>query len=167
MKKVFLVLVLLPAFSFADNVSFVGADYYRVSGFGLSADGYQIGIMSVFNGKTSVGLAQTEISEYGIDISLTTLSVDYAFGSFDDGSFYAGIGGVDGEGDSEAVFSLGYAKINGQGLDYDISLSTVDGETAIGASLRGEIGESGLGWKIGAASDGDISSQTVGINFKF
>jgi hypothetical protein len=167
MKKVFLILTLLPAFSFADNVSFVGADYFRISGYGESADGYQIGIMSVFNGKTSVGLAQIEVSEDGIDVGVTTLSVDYAFGSFDDGSFYAGIGGVDGEGDSEAAFSLGYSKRSGQGLDYDIGLSTVDGETAFGATLRGEIGENGLGWQIGAASDGDVSSQTVGLNFKF
>tara|TARA_B110000967_G_C18668473_1_gene451805 strand:- start:118 stop:621 length:504 start_codon:yes stop_codon:yes gene_type:complete len=167
MKKVFLILTLLPAFSFADNVSFVGADYFRVSGYGESGDGYQISVMSVFNAKTSVNLSHAEISEYGIDISMTTLNVEYAFGSFDDGSFYAGIGGVDGEGISEPAFTLGYSKRSGQGLDYDIGLSTVDGETAFGATLRGEIGGNGLGWHLGAASDGDVSTQTVGLNFKF
>jgi hypothetical protein len=42
MKKFFLIFTLLPAFSFADSVSFVGADYFRVSGYGESADGHQI-----------------------------------------------------------------------------------------------------------------------------
>lgn len=167
MKKFLLVFTLLPTFSFADNVSFIGANYIRMSGYGDSFSGYHVSGMTVINAKTSVELSHIRVSEGGSDASATGLEVDYAFGSFDNGSFYAGIGGASGEGSSEAFFSLGYANRSGQGLDYDVGLSHSDGATAIGAALRGEIGSSGLGWHIGAASDGEISSQTAGLNFKF
>jgi hypothetical protein len=166
MKKFFLIFTLLPAFSFADSVSFVGADYFRVSGYGESADGHQISVMSVFNAQTSVALSRVEVSKNGIDISVTNLAVEHAFGSFNDGSFYVGMGIVDGEA-FEPGFTLGFSKRSGQGLDYDIGLSTVDGETSFGATLRGEIGGNGLGWRVGTSSDGDIELHTVGLNFKF
>ncbi|MDC1210894.1 hypothetical protein N8087_03085 [Porticoccaceae bacterium] len=167
MKKSILGLMLLSSVSFADNVSFVGADYAHVSGFGDSIDGYQLSARSVFNGKVSVGLSYIELSAYGFTTDAATLTIDYAFGSFNDGSFYGGVGIVDGEGGADTGVTLGYSKISGEGLDFDVSVAHVDGESALGVALRGPIGDSGLGWNIGATTDGDLSSQSVGINFKF
>jgi len=63
---------------------------------------------------------------------------------------------------------LGYSKRSGQGLDYDLGLVYMDGETAVGLSLRGDIGDAGgLGWFLGASTDGDLHTQSVGLGYKF
>jgi hypothetical protein len=166
MKKLLLALILLPASSFAENVTFAGTQYYRLSGFGDSLDGYAFGLMTAGE-KASFSLTHVRLSEGGLDADITSVDAEYAFGSWRDGSWYAGIGFTDGEGSSEGSLSLGYGKRSGEGLDYDIGLVYMDGETAFGGSLRGEIGDSGWGWQVGAASDGDINSQSAGINYKF
>lgn len=167
MKKSILGLMLLSSVSFADNVSFFGAEYIHVSGFGDSIDGYQLSARSVINGKASVGLSYIELSAYGVTSDAVTLMIDYAFGSFDDGSFYGGVGAVDGEGGADTGVTLGYSKRSGEGLDFDVSVAHIDGESALDVTLRGPIGDSGLGWNIGVSTDGDLSSQSAGINFKF
>ncbi|MDG1495491.1 MAG: hypothetical protein P8Q91_06445 [Porticoccaceae bacterium] len=167
MKKIVLGLMLLSPVSFADNLSFVGADYFRISGFGESVDGYRLSAMNVFSGKTAVGLSYIRVSENGVSADVTALNADYAFGSFNDGSFYIGGSVQDSDAGSDAGVAIGYAKISGEGLDFNVSVAHVDGESALGVVLRGPLGDSGLGWNLGASTDGDLSSQSAGINFKF
>jgi hypothetical protein len=167
MKKLVLALSLLPVLAIADNVTFIGADYARASGFGESVDGYQIGVKSVFDGKVDATLSYTKLSEGGASADATGLTVNYGFGNFSEGSFYAGAGYVDGSGSGEGSLQLGYAKTSGGGFDYDVGIFNVDGETSAQAKVRGQIGDGGLGWSVGLSHDGDISAQTAGINYRF
>ena len=56
MKKIVLGLMLLSPVSFADNLSFVGADYFRISGFGESVDGYRLSAKTTNTDRKSTRL---------------------------------------------------------------------------------------------------------------
>lgn len=93
MKNFAFALLLLPAMSFAETVSFVSVD------FGAGSDNIDtvgsIGYEAVLEGKLSAGINYTDI-QYGdgSEYDSIEVNVDVAFGSFNTGSLYAGVGTV-------------------------------------------------------------------------
>ena len=166
-KRLLLALTLLPVMVIADNVTFIGADYARTSGFGESVDGYQLGVKSVFDGKVDATLSYAKLSERGVSEDIMGVTVNYGFGDFNTGSLYAGVGYIDVPGGGEGSFQLGYAKTSGSGFDYDAGLVSVEGATFAQVKIRGQMGPGGLGWSLGVSHDGDIASQTAGFNYRF
>lgn len=184
MKKFALALLLLPAISFAENVNFVSAE------FGIGSDSVDtiggIGYEAVIAGKLSAGLNYTEIHfDDGSDYDAIEVNVDAAFGSFDTGSLYVGVGAMmaynndsdflDGlfvsepsaNDDLTTAFNAGFAKRSGDDLDYDIGVVFVDNYKIYTASLRASLGDSGFGltYAIKKAQRG-ITLTSLGISYK-
>jgi len=174
MRNIIFVALLMPAICSAQGepLQFMSGSYDRVSVYGSSIDGYGIGYMAVQD-NFSFSLNSSRFSEFGETIVLSSLGFDFGLGSFNDGAFYIGVGGSYAhvsfwdEATSLFTYSAGYSKRSGRGLDYDISATHGDGETSFGFLLRGQIGEDGLGWTLGAATNGDNHSQTAGLNYQF
>lgn len=174
MKKLGLVLLLLPAISFADNVNFLGAEYAWVSGIPdeISVDGYTIAYTSVMNEKLSAGVSYVVLDAvdyygYGVRADYATAQIDFAFGSFNTGSFYAGAGMAFADGDTAEAFKVGFAKRSGEGFDYDLAVAFEDGESAVGASFRAPLGDSGLGWTFGVVGSDGVTTTHTGLNMSF
>ncbi len=62
---------------------------------------------------------------------------------------------------------MGYSKLSGVGIDYDYSLVSMGGKTAVGAGWRGAINDSNLGWLLGMGSDGDVETVSTGLSLIF
>lgn len=170
MKKLILALLLLPAFSFADNVNFVSLNHMTLDDGTESLNAYSVGYQGVFGGKLAVGLSHLKSQDDTCDgCDIQSLSANYAFGSFDDGSFYLGVAFGDGSelDDSTDGINIGYAKINSDGLDYNVSASAVEGVTALGVTLRAPIGDSGLGWQVGLSDTDGVTTTMAGISIAF
>ena len=68
---------------------------------------------------------------------------------------------------STGLARLGYAKLSGEGLDYDLSLVTMDGESHVNAVMRGAIDNSDWGWSFGVSSNGDEAAVSAGVSLTF
>tara|TARA_R110000764_G_scaffold21549_1_gene54394 strand:+ start:75 stop:578 length:504 start_codon:yes stop_codon:yes gene_type:complete len=167
MKKLMLAMLFLPAVSFADNVNFVSLNHVTLDDGFESVNAYSVGYQGVFGGKIAVGLSHLESQDDVCDdCDIQSLSANYAFGSFDEGSVYLGAVLVEDEGSTEG-FTIGFAKISGDGLDYNFSAAVVEGVTAMGVSLRAPIGDSGLGWQVGLAESDGITTTMAGLSMAF
>ena len=168
MKKLAIALFLLPAFSFAESVDFVGVKYENGAGDAAGIDGYSIGVKSVMDEKSMLEFSYRNLSSEIDSAYAFSTSLKFALHSFATGSAYIGGAYTWAEYDSELNPTVGYAKVTGEGLDYDVSVTFVDeGEDAITATLRGPVGDSGLGWSAGVGSDGDVTVTTLGLNVVF
>ena len=170
MKKFVFVLLFLPALSFADSVNFASISHVTIDDGFESVNGYTLGYQGVFGGKLALGLSHLESQDDVCDgCDIQSLSVNIAIGSFAEGSFYLGANYSDS---SEAVdsangFNVGYAKMTGEGLDYNVSAAVVEGVTAMGVSLRSAFGDSGLGWQLSLAESNGVTTTSAGISFAF
>ena len=170
MKKIVFALLFLPAVSFADNVHFASISHMTLDDGIESLNGYSIAYQGVSDGKFAIGLSHTESRDDLCDgCDFQSLSINYAFGSFDEGSVYLGAAlgeNSEVEGSTDG-FTIGFAKISGDGLDYNFSAAVVEGVTAMGVSLRAPIGDSGLGWQAGLAESNGITTTMVGLSMAF
>ena len=145
MKNIVFALLLLPAVSFAENVNFFGAKYAWMSGTPdeISVDGYTVGYTSVIDEKLSAGVSYVVMDAetyggYGVRADYAVAKIDFAFGSFNAGSLYAGAG-----------------------------MAFADGETAVGVSFRAPLGDSGLGWEFGVVGSDGITTTSTGLSISF
>lgn len=166
MKKIALALLLLPAISFAENVSYVDLNMTIFDAGHDSVDGFEAGLKTVFDGKLSVDVGHFYAEDSDVSPSIKELSVAYAIDSFTEGSFYVEAGVVDA-GSAELASTVGYAKLSGSGIDYDVSVSRIDGQNVIGLGLSGREGDSGLGWNASLRTDGEVDITSVGLSFIF
>jgi hypothetical protein len=173
-------LLILPVISHAETVQFADANMTTQDG----VKGYNIGYTGVTNGKYAYGLSYSSASQDGLDAKATTVGFNYGFQSFDTGSILIGLGVVNVSGSSYTISTnlydievdtsgssgfaeIGYAKLSGEGLDYKVSLVTMDGETSIGASMRKAFEGSNWGWQLGIANDGDVTALSAGVSLTF
>jgi hypothetical protein len=166
MKNIALALLLLPAISLAENISYVDLNITIFDAGSESVDGFEAGLKTVFDGKLAIDISHFYAESSDVFPDLKEFSVAYAIDSFDDGSFYAEAGVVDGAS-AELATSVGYAKLSGNGIDYDVSVSRIDGQNLIGFALSGQAGDSGLGWNASMRTDGEVDITSVGLSFIF
>jgi hypothetical protein len=184
MKKIAFALILLPAISFADNVNLFSAEFGKGSD---NIDSFNIGYEAVIGGKLSVGLDYVDLQfEDGTEYDTLEVNVDFALGSFDTGSLYAGVGAVmpynmttgnkilDGLLQSPSsdhdklsnAFNAGFAKRSGDGLDYDLGVVVVDNYKLYRASLRAPLGDSGFGLTYAVDKvDNGVALCSLGLSF--
>jgi len=173
MKKLGLALLLLPTISFADDVHFIGADYAWVSGVsGLNIDGYTVSYRAVIDESFSAGLEYVVIDAEnyygsGYRTDYTVAKVDFAFGSFKTGSLYAGVGIGFVDGDNAEAVEVGFAKRSGEEFDYGLAVIFEDGDSAVEASIRAPLGDSGLGWTFDVNVSDGITVSRTGLNIAF
>jgi hypothetical protein len=169
MKKIVFALLLLPAVSFAENINFVSLSHITADNGYESINGYSLGYQGVFGGVFALDTSYTDSQDDicgGCDFQ--GLSFKFAISSFDEGSFYLGAAFNDGSDiNSENGYSVGYAKINGDGLDYGVSATVFEGITEMGVTLRAPIGDSGLGWQVGLAESDGVTTTTAGVSVAF
>ena len=170
MKKLMLALLFLPAVSFADNVNFFSIGHMTLDDGLESVNAYTVGYQRVFDGNFSLSLSHLEsLDDVCDDCDFQTLSANWALGSYNEGSFYLGVSHTDAGGliGSSDGINIGYAKVNGVGLDYNVSASVVEGVAAYAVTLRAPIGDSGLGWQVGLADEDGVSTTMAGISIAF
>lgn len=181
MKKLGLILLsLVPSLCYADTVHLANASLTSQD----SMSGYAISYTGIFKGRYAFKLEYDDASKDQVSVSSTSATFTYGFEPFATGSTYLSLGAVDIDSppvlinapsgqvslDSSgvnAVAAIGYTKFSGQGLDYDISVLTMDGETSVNASLRNAIEGTDWGWVLGIAnSDGD-TGVSAGVSVIF
>ncbi len=184
MKKIALALLLLPSISFADNVNFFAAEFGKGSN---SINSLNIGYEAVIDGKLSVGLDYIDLQfEDGTEYDTIEVNVDFAFGSFETGSLYVGVGTAMPynmstnmkllneliESDSSVHDNLstavntGFSKRSGDGLDFDLGVMVVDNYKLYKASMRAPLGDSGFGLTYAVDKvDGGVAICSLGFSF--
>lgn len=148
-----------------------------VDGDGFDVSAYQLGILSSSgNVIFSTGVASGTVDDvfgYDLDFVSQGINLGYAFGSLETGSFVLGASYSSGEiqnpGSSNIKTSdtepyVGYAKMSGEGVDYQITIS--DGIfDAIAIIPVGDNDD----WRatLGFANADDIDSLSFGVAYKF
>ena len=149
MKKIILSALLFPAFAFANSSSFLTVSVGEISGpsenwdgsvYMEHVDGYGVSFSNV-DDKTMLGFTHLEATG-DADGSISGVSAAYAFDSFSTGSMYVGIGytDIDLADDTFTGYSIGYAKVSGNGTDFNLSATTVDGLVSYGVSVTADSG---------------------------
>ena len=181
MQKYGLALLLtMPVVSFAETVHFVDVGITSQD----SVKGYAVGYTGVINERLALGIGHSRASKDGKDVSATTAGFNFGFQSFDTGSVLFGMGIANVSGSSQTVSTnlndieldtsgssiygeIGYAKLSGEGVDYKVSLVTMDGENSVSASIRLPAKNPRGGWKLGVATDGTTTAVSVGVSLTF
>tara|TARA_B100000787_G_scaffold46511_1_gene33379 strand:+ start:244 stop:789 length:546 start_codon:yes stop_codon:yes gene_type:complete len=148
-----------------------------VDGDGFDVSAYQFSLLSSSgNVIFSTGVASGTVDDvYGYDLDFVTqgISLGYAFGSLETGSFVLGASYSRAElqnpgssniktNDTEPY--VGYAKLSGEGIDYRVSIS--DG--LFDATAIIPLGDND-DWRatLGFANADDIDSLSFGVAYKF
>ena len=120
MKKI--VLLLLISFIAKPDYSAIGLELAKEGDADITAV-YFDQVNSQF--RVSTGVARAEA--YGASATGQGLGFDLAFGNFNEGSFYAGVAYARAEAYGETVSDtggyFGYAKLSGEGIDFDASIN--------------------------------------------
>ena len=121
MKKILLILLL----------SFIAKPDYNSFGFGVATSGDVDQVALGFEQATSKFVFTTTAGRAEIfDISFGTygVSLDYAFGNFNEGSFYTGVSyarvAYGDEAVSDTYLNVGYGRFSGEGLDYNFDIDS-------------------------------------------
>ena len=179
-KYLFFVALFLPTFTFATTTHIVSAALTSQD----SIMGYAIGYSSIFNDRYAFALGHSDASKDQTSTSSTSASFSYGFKPFATGSTYLSIGVADTNQqtvtirtqfarvvlDASGVSSyaaIGYTKFSGEGLDYDLSLLSMDGETSVNASLRIAMEDSNWGWNLGMANGDSETAVSAGVSVIF
>ena len=168
MKNIFYTLCLLSLCSTAQSESFFGVSYNTFTDLpdGINVDGYAIEYAAVNdNIFWGLGYAIVDVTDdYGYGVRGDGASAGAAFGvsSFATGTIYGSAQLILAEGETDSAFSVGYAKRKIDELGYDISVSFMDGESSLVASVR--IPVSGTGGIELQVADSDLSTL-VGVGF--
>ena len=157
------------------NCWYVGAGYTSVDidGIDESADGFGFDYLGIANGQVIYGLSAVFSEIEGIDLHTQSYSIGYALQPLNEGSVYfdvflsraqIGIRGV--EDLSEFGASVGYGQMGGDGNEWKVNISTLDGETTAAGMLRIPI-QNNAGITFGLALGSDATGLNVGLNFRF
>lgn len=160
MKKIILSMLLFPVVTLADNLNFFNVEYGVLDGvtveavYGESINGYSYGYTGVLNEQMVIDISHFEASSSDWDGGQSSATAVYAFDSIIDGSMYVGLGVTEGDlsVDDELGFLIGYGKISGNGTDYNLSATSVNGNVSYGVEVTAESGLSfGLSESNGAS----------------
>jgi hypothetical protein len=160
MKKIILSLLLFPVVTLADNLNFFNVEFGALDGaavelvYGESINGYSFGYTGVLNGNIVLDISHFEASSGDWDGGQSSATAAYAFDSIIDGSMYVGLAVTDGDlsADEELGFVIGYGKISGNGTDYNLSATSINGNVGYGVEVTAESGLSfGLSESNGAS----------------
>jgi hypothetical protein len=161
MKKILLVLL----------ISFIAKPDYSAIGLELGKQGDVDTTFVSFdqvNPKFRVTTLVGRAEAFGESATGQGLGLAYAFGNFNEGSFYAGIAYVRaeafGETESDTGGAFGYAKASGEGLDFDLSISD-DADISIGVTQWFEDGL-GLGAGLGFP-DEENADTSIGVTLYY
>ena len=160
MKKILLLLL----------ISFIAKPDYTSVGFGVGTSGdvdtIAIGYEqadSKFRFATIAGRSEV----FDVSIGVYSASLDYAFGNFNEGSFFAGLSysraAVGDIAESDTLLNVGYGKISGEGLDYSL---IVDSDGDVGTSIT-QWTEDGLGIGVGVAFTEYDEAITLTLQYQF
>ena len=131
MKKI--LLLLLVSFIAKPDYDSLGLSYGTTGDVDILGLGYE-SVTEKFAFSALVGNVD---SGFG-DATVTGLSLDYAFGNFNEGSFFVGVtytrASSGGESDSDSVFNLGYGKASGEGLDWGVSIDSEEQDLTLGVT---------------------------------
>lgn len=158
MKNIFAIFALfIGLYSYADDFTEFGIGYsdYDISGF--SADSISVGYgQQSDNLRFSFNIGELDV--LGSSTTIWTTGIDYGFGDWEAGTFYAGIGYTDSDlGDGgDALYDIGYRRSASSGTNYYISIvdcfSDCGSDAAIGTGFSFDVG--GGNWLgLGYASD--------------
>lgn len=170
MKKLILSALLFPVFASANSSSFLTLSVGEISGpsenwdgsiYMEDVDGYAVSFSNVVDDKTLLGFTHLEATG-DADGSISGVSAAYAFDSFSTGSMYVGVGYTDSDlaDDTSTGYSIGYAKVSGNGTDYSLSATTVDGLVSYGVTVTSDSGLS-----FGITESNATSIVQVGYRF--
>ena len=137
-----MILLLSPFAVFANNND-VGVHYTSISpDGGGTADGFGIDYSGLAgNNNFLIDFEYNSVSGDGGDIDYNVLSLGYAFGDANEGSFSLGLKRIDADGgDAESDFAIGYGRRGGEGLDYHVGIWNTDEDPTFVVKLRGESG---------------------------
>ncbi|MDG1694607.1 MAG: hypothetical protein P8I13_07115 [Porticoccaceae bacterium] len=181
MKKLGIILLsLVPSLCYADTVHLAKASLTSQD----SMSGYALSYTGTFKGRYALKLEYGDASKDQVSVSSTSVSFTYGFKPFATGSTYLSLGSVDIDNQTVLISSpigqleldssgasafaaIGYTKFSGQGLDYDFSLVTRDGESSVNASLRGAIEGTDWGWVFGIADNDGGTGVSAGVSVIF
>ncbi|MDA8944475.1 hypothetical protein N9I32_03845 [Porticoccaceae bacterium] len=178
MKKILcaFVISIFPLTSVAGNLNFFSNQFHESS---EDAKGHSIAIDSILSeGQYNVDFKRVhQESENNVDSYATSISADLALDSFIEGSAFIGLSYLnpsnDGAfGDSNQGFlRAGYAKINGEGIDYKVYFQTWDEsvDSSLGIMLRGPLLGDALNWTVGYVRNLEIGQADLsgGLSFRF
>jgi hypothetical protein len=180
MKKLALVLLLLPVISSANSTSYWEIEHTAAKGeFDMHgvADEYSINFLTIgdrYASKASYVIADFTGNErdYQVDIDIKASVRDFSKGSFYIGyalKFYGSefLHGLEGDDILDTVL-LGYAKYNSKGIGFDVVASLEDdGDSSLGITLRNPIGKNGAGLLLGISDDEVGTSTSFGYSYAF
>jgi hypothetical protein len=178
MKKILcaFVISIFPLTSVAGNLNFFSNQFHESS---EDAKGHSIAIDSILSeGQYNVDFKRVhQESENNVDSYATSISADLALDSFIEGSAFIGLSYLnpsnDGAfGDSNQGFlRAGYAKINGEGIDYKVYFQTWDEnvDSSLGIMMRGPLLGDALNWTVGYVRNLEIGQADLsgGLSFRF
>jgi hypothetical protein len=179
MKKILCAFVIsfLPLTSVAENLNFFSNQFHESS---EDAKGHSIAIDSILSeGRYSAGIqrVQQESEINNVDSYATSISTDLALDSFIEGSAFIGLSylNVSNEGafgsSNQGLLRVGYAKINGEGIDYKVYFQTWDEnvDSLLGIMLRGPLLGDSLNWTVGYVRNLEIGQGDLsgGLSFRF
>ena len=171
MKKLILSTLFLPVFALANSTSYLTLSVgeltlpftnpYNGSVYLDDVDGYAVSFSNVDDDKTLLGFTHLEATG-DADGSISGVSAAYAFDSFSTGSMYVGIGYTDSDlaNDTFTGYSIGYAKVSGDGTDFNLNATTVDGLVSYSVSVTADSGLS-----FGITESNATSIVQVGYRF--
>jgi len=179
MKKILCAVVIsfLPLTSVAENLNFFSNQFHNTSD---DAEGHSVAIDSILSeGRYSVGLErihqESEINN--VDSYATRISTDLALDSFIEGSVFIGLSYLNPSNDgafgnsNQGYLRAGFAKINGEGIDYKVYFQTWDenADSSIGIMFRGPLFGDVLNWTVGYEKDLEIGQGDLsgGLSFRF
>jgi hypothetical protein len=178
MKKILcaFVISIFPLTSIAENLNFFSNQFHDSS---EDVKGHSIAIDSILSeGQYNVEFKRVhQESENNVDSYATSISADLALDSFIEGSAFIGLSYLnpsnDGAfGDSNQGFlRAGYAKINGEGIDYKVYFQTWDEnvDSSLGIMMRGPLLGDALNWTVGYVRNLEIGQADLsgGLSFRF
>ena len=179
MKKILCAFVIsfLPLTSVAENLNFFSNQFHESS---EDAKGHSITIDSVLSGgRHSFGLkrVQQESEINNVDSYATSISTDLALDSFLEGSAFIGLSYLNPSNDgafgssNQGLLRAGYAKINGEGIDYKVYFQAWDEnvDSSLGIMLRGPLLGDSLNWTVGYVRNLEIGKGDFsgGLSFRF
>ena len=160
MKKILLLLL----------ISFISKPDYTSFGFGVGTSGdvdtIAIGYEQVDSKFRFVTLAgRSEV--FDVSLGVYSAGLDYAFGNFNEGSFYAGLtysrAAIGDVAESDTLLGVGYGKISGEGLDYILEVDS-EGDVSTGIT---QWTEDGLGIGVGVAFTDYDEAITLSLQYQF
>ena len=160
MKKIFLILL----------ISFIAKPDYTSVGFGVGTSGdvdtIAIGyeqVDSKFRFTTAAGRSEV----FDVSFGVYAAGLDYAFGNFNEGSFYAGLSysrvAIGDVAESNTLLGVGYGKASGEGLDYNLEIDS-EGDVSTGIT---QWTEDGLGIGAGVVFTDYDEAITISLQYKW